>query len=58
MYIERETFAATFNPNNKNVFLLTQTAFKLLQQSRETEECFEDIKLIKSQRQPSTLKKF
>ena len=53
---QREAFAATFNPNSKNVFPLTQTAFKLLQQSFETKECFKDIKLIKSQRQPSTLK--
>ena len=29
----------------------------MLQQSFETKECFKDIKLIKSQRQPSTLKK-
>ena len=41
---EREAFATTFNPNNKNVFPVTQTAFKLLQQSCETKECFKDIK--------------
>ena len=51
------TFVLTFNPNNKNVFPLIQTAFKSLQQSYETKECFKDIKLIKSQRQPSSLKK-
>ena len=32
--------------------------YKSLQQSYETKECFKDIKLIKSQRQPSSLKKF
>ena len=31
--------------------------YKSLQQSHETKECFKDIKLIKSQRQPSSLKK-
>ena len=31
--------------------------YKSLQQSYETKECFKDIKLIKSQRQPSSLKK-
>ena len=31
--------------------------FKSLQQSYETRECFKDIKFIKSQRQPSSLKK-
>ena len=56
-YRQRQQLAATFNPNNKNAFTLTQTAFKLLQQSCETKQCFKDIKLIKSQRQPSTLKK-
>ena len=50
-------FLTTFNPNNKNVFPLIQTVFKSLQQSNETKECFKDIKLIKSQRQPSSLKK-
>ena len=56
-YRQRQQLAATFNPNNKNAFTLTQTAFKLLQQSCETKQCFKDIKLIKSQRQTSTLKK-
>ena len=51
-------FVATFDPNNKNIFSLIQTAFKSLQQSYETKECFRDIKLIKSQRQPSSLKNF
>ena len=32
-------------------------ALYTLQQSYETKECFEDIDLIKSQRQPSSLKK-
>ena len=50
-------FVTTFNPNNKNVFPLIQTAFKSLHQLYETKECFNDIKLIKSQRQPSSLKK-
>ena len=50
-------FVKTFNPNDKNVFPLIQTAFKSLQQSYETKECFKDAKLIKSQRQPSSLKK-
>ena len=50
-------FVTTFNPNNKNVLPLIQTAFKSPQQSYETKECFKDIKLIKSQRQPSSLKK-
>ena len=40
---EREPFAATFNPNNKNIFPLTQTAFKLLQQSCETKEYFKTL---------------
>ena len=43
-----------FITNNKNVFPLIQT-FKSLQQLNETKECFKDIKLIKSQRQPSSL---
>ena len=43
-------FVTSFNPNNKNVFPLIQTAFKSLQQSYETKECFKDIKLIKSQK--------
>ena len=51
------TFVLTFNPNNKNVFPLIQTAFKSLQQSFETKEYFKDIKIIKSLRQPSSLKK-
>ena len=35
IYIYRHyAFAATFNPNNKNVFPLIQTAFKLLEQLR------------------------
>ena len=50
-------FVTTFNPNNKNVLPLIQTAFKSPQQSYETKECFKDIKLIKSQRQPPSLKK-
>ena len=50
-------FVTTFNPNNKNVFPLIQTAFKSLQQLYETKECFNDIKLIKSQRQLSSLTK-
>ena len=50
-------FVTTFNPNNKSVFPLIQTAFKSVQLSYETKECFKDIKLIKSQRQPSNLKK-
>ena len=50
-------FVTTFSPNNKNVFPLIQTAFKSLQQSNETKECFKDIKFIKSQRQTSSLKK-
>ena len=33
-------FVTTFNPNNKNVFPLIQTAFKSLQQSYETKGCF------------------
>ena len=41
-------FITTFNSNNKNVFPLIQAAFKSLQQSNETKECFKDIKLIKS----------
>ena len=49
-------FVATFNSNNKKVFPLIQTSFKSLQQSHETKECFKDIKLIKSQRQASSLK--
>ena len=51
------TFVLTFNPNNKNVFPLIQTAFKSLQQSFETKAYFKDIKLIKSIRQPSSFKK-
>ena len=51
-------FVTTFNPNNKNVFPLIQAALKSLQQSNETKESFKDIKLIKSQRQPSSPKKF
>ena len=47
----------TFNPNSKIVFPLIQAAFKSLQQWNETKECFKDIKLIKSQGQPSSLKK-
>ena len=31
-------FITTFTPNNKNVFPLIQTAFKLLQQSHETRD--------------------
>ena len=50
-------FVTTFNPKNKNFFPLIQAAFKSLQQSNETKEGFKDIKLIKSQRQPSSLKK-
>ena len=45
------------NPYNKNLFPLIQTAFKSLQQSYERKECFKDIKLIKSQRKPSSLRK-
>ena len=45
-------FVTTFNPNNENVFPVIPTAFKSLQQSNEMKECFKDIKLIKSQRQP------
>ena len=56
-YIYALVFAATFNPNVKNVLPKSQTAFKLLQQSCETKECFKGIKLIKSQIQPSALKK-
>ena len=51
-------FVATFDPNNKNIFPLIQTAFKSLQQPYETKERFKDIKLIKSQTQPSCLKNF
>ena len=36
-------FVTTFNPSNKNVFPLIQTAFKSLQQSYETKECFKDL---------------
>ena len=50
-------FVTTSNPNKNNVFPLIQTAFKSLQQSYETKECFKDMKLIKSQRQPFSLKK-
>ena len=46
----------TFNPNN-TIFPLMQTAFKSLQQSNKTKECFKDIKLIKTRRKPSNLKK-
>ena len=49
-------FVTNFNPNKKNVLPLIQTAFKSLQQSNETKECFKDIKLIKNKRQPSSLK--
>ena len=35
----------------KNVLHIIQIAFKLLQQTFETKECFKDIKLIKSQTQ-------
>ena len=50
-------FVTTFKPNYKKVFPLIQTAFKSLLQLYETKECFKDIKLIKSQRQASNLKK-
>ena len=50
-------FVTTFNPNIKNFFPLIEVALQSLQQSNETKECFKDIKLIKSQRQPSSLKK-
>ena len=40
---DREAFAVTFNPNIKYIFPLTQTAFKLLQQSCETIECFKTV---------------
>ena len=50
-------FVTTFNPNNKSIFPLIQTAFKSLQQSHETKEYFKDINVIKNQRQPSSLKK-
>ena len=46
-------FVTLFYPNNKYIFPLIQTAFKL--QSYKTKECCKDITLIKSQRQPSTL---
>ena len=46
-------FFIAFNPNNTNVSPLIQTAFKWLQQSFEIKECFKDIKLIKTRRQPS-----
>ena len=36
-------FVTTFNPSNKKVFPLIQTAFKSLQQSYETKECFKDL---------------
>ena len=36
-------YVTTFNPSNKNVFPLIQTAFKSLQQSYETKECFKDL---------------
>ena len=36
-------FVTTFNPSNKNVFPLIQTAFKSPQQSYETKECFKDL---------------
>ena len=48
-------FNSTFNSCNKNVFPLIKAAFQSLQQSYETKECFKDIKLIKSQRKPSSL---
>ena len=41
-------FVTNFNPYNKNVFPLIQTAFKSLQQSCETKQCFKDIKLKSS----------
>ena len=50
-------FVTTFHPNKKKFFALIQTAFKPLQQSYETKAYFKDIKLIKSQRQSSRLKK-
>ena len=55
-YSNNLAFVTTFSPNNKNVFPLIQTTFKSLKQSYETKECFKDIKLIKSQSQPSSLK--
>ena len=39
----------------KNVSHITQIAFKSLQQTYETKECFKDIKLIESQTQPWSL---
>ena len=49
-------FITIFSPDNKNVFPLIQTPFKSLQQSNEIKECFNEIKSINSQRQPSSLK--
>ena len=56
-YSNNLAFVTTFNLNNKNLFSLIRTAFKSLQQSYEIKECFKGIKLIKSQRQTSSLKK-
>ena len=50
------TLVTTFNSNNKNVSLLIETFFKLLQKLYETKECLKDIKLIKGQSKPSNLK--
>ena len=46
--INNLVFITTFNPYNKHVLPLIQTAFKLLQQQSETKECFKNIKLRKS----------
>ena len=49
-------FVTACNSNNKNVFPLIKTEFQSLQQSY-IKKCFYNIKLIKSRRQPSSLKK-
>ena len=54
--INNLVLVTTFNPNN-TIFPLIQTAFKSLQQWSKTKECFKHIKLIKTQRKSSHLKK-
>ena len=54
--INNLVLVTTFNLNN-TIFPLIQTAFKSLQQSSKTKECFKHIKLIKTQRKSSHLKK-
>ena len=50
-------FISTYNPNNQNIFPKIKEAFNTLQEASSTKNIFSNYKLIRSLRQPPSLKR-